>query len=287
MKNRSFEIVARHKESAVLVGIHLLTMAWLVTISLRGIQDTTENYLHAIPLDIALIFYGWVLIRRDYKKNHIGLSVRFLAFGLLSWGIGSIIYLYYNIVLSVPVPYPSWAELGYGTCYIWWIIGLWYLICSFNLRGQASTLLRKIILFIVPFGLVISSYYLFIMVAKRGAVLLPSWSSKLFFDIAYPFGDTLILLLLAFIFFSLVFKRIDHKYFTPLVILMSGFMLNYSADFFFSYNTNNELYFLTNWLDALFGTALTTIGVGTIELSKRLFGTKKIGLRTIVEEYGK
>lgn len=69
MKNRFFQIVKQHRESTILVGIHALTMIWLVTLKFRGAEDTTENYLHAVPLDIALIFYGWLMIRRDSKRS--------------------------------------------------------------------------------------------------------------------------------------------------------------------------------------------------------------------------
>lgn len=277
MKNSFFCNIVRHKESTALFGMYFFTVIWWVTIATRGLRDTTENYLLGIPLMLIPLFGGVAAIAKQHNSNkfekHISLAVAFLSLGLISWGMGSGIYMYYNLVLNVAVPYPSWAELGYGTCYLWWIIGLWNLTHSLNLRNQANTLLRKIMFFIIPSGLAMLSYYLLIVIAKRGTVFVPGWDGKLFFDFVYPFADTVIVLLLAFLLFAITFKNIDRKYVLPIAFLIVGFILNYCADFIFSYTTNIDTYYVGHWLEILFPLALTTIGIGTIELANRMFQT--------------
>lgn len=274
MKNKFFDNVVRHKECAALVGMYFFTVIWWVTIAARGLRDTTENYLLGIPFMIIPFFGGVAAVIKHYRgrklEKHMSFAVVCLALGLISWGVGSGIYMYYNLILDVAVPYPSWAELGYGSCYLWWIIGLWNLIHSLNLRNQANTLLRKMMFFIIPSGLAMLSYYLLIVIAKRGAVFVPGWNWKVFIDFAYPFADTVIVLLLAFLLFAITFKNIDRKFVLPIAFLIVGFIMNYCADFIFSYTTNNDTYYVGHWLEILFPLALTTIGIGTIELANRM-----------------
>ena len=112
----------------------------------------------------------------------------------------------------------------------------------------------------------IVSYYLLITVARGGELDLSSGIVKVFFDLAYPIGDVVILSF-ALLIYGLSFKYLGGRYRYAILMLVTGFVLNYFADFAFSWTTTTETFYVAGWVDLLFMAAMTALSIGVVGLN--------------------
>src|SRR6266496_5053862 len=126
----------------ILLLVYALVILWWFSIFLRGIQETTENYLFSLiysvlPLGGGII--GFINARQwGGFASSLGRAVLFVSGGIFAWGIGNLIFGYYNLVLGVPIPYPSIADSAFFLLYPLSAIGVIYFFrptgASFALR---------------------------------------------------------------------------------------------------------------------------------------------------------
>lgn len=243
----------------VLFFIYVATCIWLVSISVRGVVHTPESYWTGLPFFILPFVGGCMILHatRGQRHSFLGKAFASIAAGLILWGFGSAVYLYYNVVLLVPLPYPSLGEIGYGGAFAFWILGLIFLNLGLDFGFRLKTVVQKVIFFLLPFVVISLSYYLFFALAQGGFhVSFVEAPLKAFFDIAYPACDTLILFLLSIPLYGLYSQPVDAKYKKPLLLLCGAFLVEYGADFVFSYRTFRGTYGIGSWSDLLFITAI-------------------------------
>lgn len=194
-------------------------------------------------------------------KSSLGRGVLFIAAGQFAWGIGNIIFGYYNLILKVPVPYPSYADCGFILLYPLSTIG----VLSFFRATGASFGLRhkfgKLFLFILPILFMFLSYYLLVTVARGGSITSGGGLLKVFLDVAYPIGDVVVVTF-ATIIYLLSFKYLGGTFRKPIILIIIGFISTYIADFLFSYTTTVDTYFVGKWVDIFYPTAFLFIGLG-------------------------
>lgn len=256
---------------SVLVGIYFITVIWIIAIASRGIVDTTENYLIGIPFFLLPMIGGCLILlsSRNGLPKYLRNGLVSIAIGLLFWGFGSVVYLYYNLVLGIPLPYPSLGEIGYGGAFVFWIIGLVFINLDLDIGPQMKTVAQKVGFFLLPFIIISISYYLFFVIAQEGSdVGFAESPLKAFFDILYPACDTLILLLLAVPLYEICVSKVKVKYKNPIILVCLAFVFEYLADFGFSYTTFHGMYFIGSMLDMLFLTAIFLIVVASYSLRR-------------------
>lgn len=262
-----------NRSSKVLTFFYIGLLVWWLTISARGISETTENYLYSFVYGFIPLIWGLIGLRNSFLwgsfRSLMGKSITFLSLGLLAWAIGNIIWAYYNLILKIPVPYPSPADFVFIQSFPLWAIGIFFLS---RVTGMVFSLRRvkgRIFLFVLPIVAIAVSYYLLFMVARGGVVDTEGGTLKLFLDIAFPVWDVIILTL-ALLVFGLSFKYLGGRFKWPIIILLFGFGVNYTADFSFSYTTTLETFFVGNWVDLLFATAmfLLSFGINNLDPSK-------------------
>ena len=97
-------------------------------------------------------------------------------------------------------------------------------------------------------------------------------SIKLFFDIAYPLGDIVILTTVLAVGTS--FKFFGGKYKLSIYSILLGFCFQYIGDFIFSYTTTANIYYDGSIADLFFTSALALVTFGVLgfhfESEKRL-----------------
>lgn len=239
---------------------------WWLLITTQGLENTTQNFLYGAALGIlpclASIF-GFVNSNKwGGLKSSMGKSVFFLSAGLLTWGIGTLVFAYYNIILQVEVPYPSLADLFYIISWPLWAVGMVNLSRATGVMFQLKTAIGRIALFLVPIFIAALSYYLLIIVARDGVILYtPEDLLKVFFDLAYPIGDIAILTI-ALLVYGLSFKFLGGFFKWPILFVLGGFVLNYLGDFSFVYTVTKETFFVANWVDLIYTLAFFCIGLG-------------------------
>ena len=190
-----------------------------------------------------------------FFKNPVSKAVFFLSLSLLSWALGEFIWAYYNFFLKANVPYPSWADAGFVANYPFWGIGMVYL-------GQASgaglglhKTSRKILLVLIPIIVSLFSWYFMVILARGGSITSGGGPLKVFFDIAYPAGDV-ILLTMGLLIFGLSFRYWGAQLKWPVIVILVGILSEYIADFGFSYTTTINTYYNGCLVDFTYATSL-------------------------------
>lgn len=248
----------------VLVAMYVVFLAWFLKLRLNnqteGIENLLTNFYGLIPLIGGL--YG-LLVARHWGGRHsaVGRAVVFLSLGLITWATGIAIWLFYNFILHVEIPYPSWADAAFIISWPLWSIGVIFLSMATGAKFGLRKVGGKIMLFMIPLVVIILSYYFLVVVARGGEFELSTQFLQIFFDLAYPIGD-IVILTLATLIYGLSFKYFGGKYRYAINLILAAFVLNYLADFTFSYTTTTETYYNGSLADILFATTMTVFSVG-------------------------
>ena len=252
--------------SNVTVSLIAIVMGFLwLYINAYGLMDTQVNYIYGLLLGVLPVtgaLFGYFNSNRwGGLSSSLGRSIFFLSSGLLTWGVGTLVFAYYNIALQVAVPYPSIADLFYILSWPLWAFAMVNLSAATGVKFALKDLSGKISLLVIPIFIALISYYLLIVIGRGGALDLTGGMVKVFFDLAYPIGDVVILTIATLI-YGLSLKFLGGMYKIPIVIILLGFSFNYFADFFFSFTTTNETYFVGNWVDLIFTAAMFLLSTG-------------------------
>lgn len=266
---RAFGVAAK-----VVIALYLVMLVWWFIIFLIGVKDTTTNYLYGLLLGVLPLgsgLLGFSAARRwGFLSSSLGRAVFFLSLGIIMWGIGTIIFAYYNLVLQVEVPYPSLADVAYIISWPLWGWGMINLSKATGAKYGLRFSKGKLYLFLVPIAVIIFSYYLLVVVARGGWFDFDGASFlKMILDIAYPVGDVVILTLATLI-YGLSYVYLGGKYKKAIYIILAGFVVNYLADFAFSYTTTMETFYVGGWVDLLFTITMLLLSLGVNMLDSRL-----------------
>lgn len=184
-------------------------------------------------------------------KSAIGKSFTFISAYLLFWGAGVLLWLYYNVIYEIEVPYPSLADAFFLATPFLSSYGMFWLLKNFNLAFDRRTVLK---LMLLPSAVFLVVYLLFLQ--SKLVEDVPALTKLL--DVAYPVGDAVVLSL------TLVVLSLlrGGKLFKPISLLCVGFILEAIADFSFSWMTSAGTYYTGNWIDVLYAIGFFFIGAG-------------------------
>ncbi len=267
-------LLQRQIDSLFLIGIYALVIAWWITIYARGIEGTSENYLFSLLYSGMPLGWGIIGFMRSRSwggfSSSMGRAVFFLSAGIFAWGIGNLIFGYYNLILKVEIPYPSLADMGFVLLYPLSAIGVLYLSRATGALSKLRSLTGKVILLIIPVCMMFLSYYLLVTIARDGVITKHAGDLlKVILDVAYPIGDV-ITITLASIVYALSFRQLGGVFRTPVILILLSFVSFYFADFLFSYTTTVGTYFVGKWVDIFYPTAFVLIGLGLSLLSPNI-----------------
>lgn len=234
-----------------------------------GVKDVPYSYIFAFAYGLIPLIGGvsgfvsaekWGLF-----KSSMGKALFFLSLGLITWGYGELIWSYYNFIAHTEIPYPSWADASFIVSWPLWGIGMMYLGkatgAKFGLKRKGG----KFLALLIPLIVIAISYYLIVQVAHQGKFEVDGDLYKIFFDLAYPIFDVVVLAI-ASLLFGLSFKYLGGRYRFPVMIMLLGFVINYVADIGFSYTTTVETFYNGNWVDLVFATAMFALSFGITNL---------------------
>ena len=259
--------------SLVIVLFYTAMLFWWILLFIKHSINTKENYVFGLAIGLLSVIGSLIGIFRSKKwnffKSVISKSVLFLSLGILTWGIGTVIFAYYNLYLNIEVPYPSLADAAYIISWPLWVIGMFYFLKVLGVKYRLKNTIGKLFLVIIPLVAIVISYYLLFIVARGGLINFSNGNLKLFFDLAYPIGDIVIITFTVLIYsFSLNYLGGLLKW--PIFIILSGFVINYIGDFSFVYTATKETYFVANWVDLIYTTAFFLLGLGLSLLNPSL-----------------
>lgn len=255
------------REVKILLVYYGFIVVWWVIFYLFGIKETLGNYLYQFAFGLIPLIGGILGIIKSkiwgFWHSSVGSALFFISAGLVTWGIGQMFWsVLYNILLKVEIPYPSLADAGYILSWPLWAVGMIKLSSATGAKFSLNKVKGKLILLTIPLILITLSYYVLVVIARGGSISdFSGGSLKVFFDLAYPIGDVVILTL-AVLIYGLSLNYLGGKYKYAIIVLLLGFVVNYVVDFFFSYTTTSGTYFNGHWVDVLFPTAMMLIAVG-------------------------
>ncbi|MEK7571366.1 MAG: NB-ARC domain-containing protein [Patescibacteria group bacterium] len=241
-----------------------LFLYWIL-LSLSGLKTGFWNYSSSLLNSFIPLIGGLVGIfgSRHWGmfNTNIGKAILFISIGLSCWGSGNIVWGYYNFFAKIDIPYPSFSDIGYLSASIFWIFGSIYLSRATGAKFSLKAKKNKLFLLLIPFLIISFSCYILFFVIKQGIILEPPL--KMFFDLAYPVGDVIILTL-AVIIFGLSVNFFRRKYRLSLFMILTGFVGMYISDFMFSYTTSIGIYYNGSFTEFMFCISLFFITWGTL-----------------------
>lgn len=268
-----------NKKSLLIIIIYIITVVfWLFLTFKTGYAESKAGYyfqifLFVIPLVGSFIGFSNAKLWGGFKSA-VGKAIIFLSLGTLTWALGMLVWNYYIFLAQVEVPYPSLADLAFILSWPLWTWGFTELSKATGVKFALRKDKGKILLVIIPIVATIISYYLLIIVARDGVIDWSSGGLKLFFDLFYPIGDVVILII-ALMLFSLSYNFLGGRYKIAVWLLVLAFVSNYFSDFIFSYTTTKETYFNGHFVDFLFATTMFILSLGLSMLDVKLLNKNK------------
>lgn len=262
---------SRNTFISVLCLSFVFFIGWFLWLYFEDTGSATSNFYSNTYGIIPLLggVYGLVMASRwNGFRSTVGKAVIFLSLGLVTWGLGMVIWLYFNIILGVEIPYPSLADAAFIISWPLWTVGAAYLSIATGVRFGLEGLRGKIGLVIVPFAIIAFSYYFLVILARQGVLSTYDSSVKTFFDLAYPIGD-IVVLTIALLVFGLSYKYLGGIFKAAIYLILAAFIVNYFADFTFSYTTTIGTYYNGSLADVLFVTSMTLLSSGVALLDPR------------------
>lgn len=251
----------------------LLFIFWIL-LYLNGSKEGFYNYLYSFLFGLIPLTSGSVAMVKSRLwggfGSAVGKAVFFIGLGLFCWGVGEAIWSYYNFFLHVPAPYPSLADIGFAPSIFFYGLGAIFLSKATGAKYGLRNKVAKVFVILAPVVLLAISYYLLIVVA-RGGTLVPEGedSLKAFFDIVYPLGDFLSLVI-SVIISGLSFKYFGGKYLFDIISILLGLAVMTFADAVFSYTTTIQTYYNGNWGDLMLTIGLFLLSFGVLGFCSKL-----------------
>ena len=261
----------KSKSSSAILLFYIFLFAWWAYFFVTGKANdngaiTLGGALYQVALGLIPLIGGFLGLFKARlwggSKSAVGRALLAISIGAICWGMGQMFWsIYYNILTSVDVPYPSLADVGYSLSFPFLAIGLVSLSKATGARFSLKKSGGKILAFCITTIVLIAAYYLLIVVARGGVIDFAEGGLKLFFDIAYPVGD-LVILLFSVLVYGLSFKYLGGEYKLPILSVLLGLFVLFCGDFSFSYTTTVGSYYNGSWVDLVLPTAWMLIVFG-------------------------
>lgn len=230
-----------------------------------GIRETELNYAFNIPMALIPMCAGLLSLRAaalTKKTDDAKRSIQYLSWGLILWGAGNLVYLYYNLALRIPAPYPSLADVFYNTAEFLLIVGLYFYTGMFSERQKISKAFRGLLMFVCGVAGCIFATFILISV---GNIVVPHLSERFTLDMLYRVPDFLLLFEVGIIVY-LYFEGKASMVMRNTMVAFVGFAVTcYLAGLF--YMIFRDTFYVGSWIDALFLTAYTTLSLGVLYFS--------------------
>ena len=242
------------------ITLFLCFALWTVFLTVSGLRTTLANTIYNVAVSGVYLFGAVVAAGGMMKvtvKSTIGKMLGFTSLALLMNGIANLVWSYYTIVLSIPTPYPSWADLFFILYYPTIAISFVLLLVIFQ-----TSMTYRLMWETIGFAILSAAIILFFL--RPDIALTRDMTLASILDILYPIGDILLLTLAL-----LGFRVAGEKIKTVLYFFIGSLTVDVIADIVFSIMTNANTYFNGNISDTLFVTSALLLVLGTKEITSQ------------------
>ncbi|MFT5179771.1 MAG: hypothetical protein ACI9GH_000308 [Candidatus Paceibacteria bacterium] len=233
-----------------------------------GITDL-PRFISSFTYYASYIIGGIIGIYASKKVGlytYIGKALLFMGLGMITTFIGALVWDYYDFVLGVEAPYPSWADAFFAMLVPFTIIGLWLLLKIYNISISKRVIVESI------FISILIPIFIFLLFGPP-TISIGQGALTLLFDLFYAFSDA-VMVAMAYI----ILRTSSKKMFGGISYIALGLVITAIADVTFSYRTAVETYYFGDISDLLFIMAGLVMTTG-IYLISRNFITRKEQIR--------
>jgi hypothetical protein len=221
-----------------------LLIGWNILLYRNELRSSNWNYLFNVAVATFYILAFVVAFVRSRAARIPQLSRKvylYLGLAALSWGIATLIWTYYNLILKIGVPYPSFADLFFLLSYPLLGAALINLHESYgSLRSPKAV--REAMLIVAVSTIAIFAFL------NRPDLSPDLGLVKNLLNVAYSLGDVLLVAI------ALIELRSGHaKKNKGLYLLIAFLLLQAGGDFLFAYRNNAGTYWNGDVADMLFG----------------------------------
>ena len=234
-----------NKELKLLLGVLILSSVLsLIPFYLLSSTSNLEllfmygNLIIIITAGLAVVF-SLILILRERKYTSELKKLVSLFLGIFLWFSGEIIYSYYQSVLRIDIPYPSYADSFYLLGYIF--VG-YYLYSSFYYWNKKNKLSKGSVFIITIFSALLIHF-----LVQTSIVNYSNNVSATLVDIGYHISDGIILIPALVILWNLRYKKIFyiHRSLISLSIILDIFA---NVGFFSTFNAGIDIFLEHAWI---------------------------------------
>lgn len=247
---------------------------WWVAIYTRYLTEGIENDLFTNLL-IVFPFVGGIAGLLYSKlwgglKSALGLTIYTLSLGLVGQFIGTVIYNYYIYILGTEVPYPSIGDLFYFISVILFIIGTYKLNKVVGVKWKLLSSAHKFYAIVLPIIVLLMSY----VILLRDYDFSEATPLLIFLDFGWAIGQVIYLSIALFAFFysKNVLGGIMRY---PILILISGLFVLFVSDFQFSYQMNNETFYVGGTNDYVLMLSYYLMTIALFSIGKMYYKIKE------------
>lgn len=254
----------------VLVLFALLTVWWIVLQYIGfGQESGLRDLAWAASYQLVALYGGIAGLIIAYKewggmRSVVGSAIVAFSFGLLLQVLGQSTFSFYNLVLNVEIPYPSFADIGFFGSIPLYIYGAVQLARASGAAFSLRTYMNKLWAIAIPVLLLILSYTSFLRHYEL------DWSSPLrvFLDFAYPFGQA-IYVSLAILAYLLSRGMLGGTMRNKVLFLLIALVVQYLADYNFLYQTISETWQNGGYGDFIYLFAYLLMAIGVMQIRRR------------------
>lgn len=235
-----------HHPAARAFVLGLLALS-LISAALLGFQllsedaafDLSQIVYVIVPAGAGLVVMGAALTRSGQSR----VAWLVIGAGVLAWGIGEIIWVYYEAIRGVEVPYPGWADVFYIAGYPVLFVGILLLPHVKPRRLERIRLSMDALAGSIAVGAIMWVAYLSDQIYLDPEI----GFLEQFVNIMYPLGDVFLLVGLMI----LAVRRSSHRFDPRLLALSVSMIITTVADYIYLIQVEADTYISGGWLDSL------------------------------------
>lgn len=232
------------KFALLVIVLYLIIALWCVYLYWQGLKDSSLNFFFNIAYSL-LFFSSTYLSLKNFNKftdHDKKWSILFLGLACSSFGVGLVIWAFYNLVLKVEIPFPSIADVFFLAYYIFALFGAIYFLKSLKVEINQLFIYDSIVVF---------AFCLMVIVGIFNFIIKPQSENPLsqVINTIYPIGSGVLVAV------AVIGLRLNvSKMRMPLVLIALAFIFSTIGDIFFSLRTNLGIYWNGDVADLMFAT---------------------------------
>lgn len=248
--------------------------AWWLTIYIRGYTEGLENDWWANVMVLFPLFGGisGIYFSKLWGgvKSVLGKTMMMFSLGLLAQFVGTTLYFFYVYVLGVEIPYPSLADAAYVAGIVLYILGTIYLTKVLNVKLSSQTAFSKTLSVLIPAFILAGSY----IALMRNYDFAEATPLLVFLDFGWLLGQAIYVSIAILTYFASKYV-LGGMMRMPIVLLISALVIQYLADFHYSYQINNDLYYTGGINDYFYALAFFLMTVAIFSIGNMFYKVKE------------